>query len=94
MSPAVGSTVTATFTADSVFGSSGCNDYNGAYTLTGTTLKIGPLATTRKACDQPLMDQETAFLTALQAATEFSSVGRDDDPSEREREPGHVLAAK
>ena len=75
VSPVVGSTVTATFSADTVSGSSGCNDYNGPYTLNGTTLKIGPLATTMKACEQPLMDQEHQFLTALQAATTFSQSG-------------------
>ena len=47
-------------------GSSGCNTYSGGYKLDGSTVTIGPLASTRMACDQALMDQETAFLTALQ----------------------------
>lgn len=75
VSPVVGSTVTAVFSADTVSGSTGCNDYNGPYTLDGTTLKIGPLASTMKACEQALMDQEQQFLTALQAATTFSQSG-------------------
>ena len=66
VSPITGTTLTATFTADTVSGSAGCNDYNGSYTLDGDKVTIGPLATTRKACEQPVMDQETAFLTALQ----------------------------
>ena len=66
VSPMTGTTLTATFTADTVSGSAGCNDYNGPYTLDGDKVTIGPLATTRKACEQPVMDQETAFLTALQ----------------------------
>lgn len=74
-SPQVGSLPTAVFTGDAVSGSTGCNDYSGPYTLTGTTVKIGPLATTRKACDQALSDQETAILTALQAATTFDQSG-------------------
>ena len=74
-SPAQGTTLTATFTADQISGSSGCNTYNGAYTLDGNTVKIGPLATTRMACEPAVMDQETAFLTALQAATTVEQNG-------------------
>jgi len=74
-SPAQGTTLTATFTADQVNGSSGCNTYNGDYTLTGTTVAIGPLASTRMACAQDIMDQETAFLTALQASTTVEQSG-------------------
>jgi heat shock protein HslJ len=65
-SPDAGSTLTADFTADAVSGSSGCNTYSGAYKLEGANVTIGPLASTRMACEQALMDQETAFLTALQ----------------------------
>jgi heat shock protein HslJ len=65
-SPIVGTELTATFTEDQVSGSAGCNQYNGSYTLDGDTVTIGPLATTRMACEQDVMDQETAFLTALQ----------------------------
>ena len=66
VSPVSGTTLTAIFTADAVSGSAGCNDYNGAYTLDGDKVTIGPLATTRKACEPAVMDQEAAFLTALQ----------------------------
>ena len=54
------------FTADAVSGSSGCNTYTGGYKLDGLDVTIGPLASTQKACEQPLMDQEAAFLKALQ----------------------------
>jgi heat shock protein HslJ len=75
-SPAVGTTLTATFTPDGkVAGSAGCNDYNGAYTLDGTSLTVGPLASTKKACDQAVMDQETQFLTALQTPTTVEPSG-------------------
>jgi heat shock protein HslJ len=74
-SPAQGTTLTATFAADQVNGSSGCNTYNGAYTLDGNAVKIGPLATTRMACPQDVMDQETAFLAALQAAITVETSG-------------------
>ena len=76
VSPVTGSTLTAIFTADSVSGSAGCNTYSGTYTLDGTSLKIGPLATTMKACsDQAVNDQEQQFLAALQASTTFDHTG-------------------
>jgi heat shock protein HslJ len=73
--PMTGTTLTATFTADSVSGSSGCNTYNGSYTLDGDALTIGPLATTRMACEPAIMDQETAFLAALAASTKVEQTG-------------------
>jgi heat shock protein HslJ len=74
-SPAEGTELTVTFENGAVSGSSGCNTFNGSYTLTGTTLAIGPLASTKMACEQPVMDQETAFLTTLQGATGFTTNG-------------------
>ena len=74
-SPISGTTLTATFTADAVSGSSGCNTYNGSYTLDGDALKIGPLATTRMACAPAIMDQETLFLAALAASTTVEQTG-------------------
>jgi len=74
--PVDGSTLTAIFTADQVSGSAGCNTYSGSYTIDGTSLKIGPLASTMKACaDQAVNDQEQQFLAALQASTTFSQSG-------------------
>jgi heat shock protein HslJ len=65
--------VTAVFGTDgTVTGSAGCNQYNGGYTVTGTNIKIGPLATTRMACAEPIMTQEAAFLAAMQNATVYS----------------------
>jgi heat shock protein HslJ len=74
-SPMSGTSLTATFTADAVSGSSGCNTYNGTYTLDGDALKIGPLATTRMACDPAIMDQETLYLAALAASTTVEQTG-------------------
>ncbi len=75
-SPLAGTTLTATFTADGhVGGDAGCNNYSGPYKLDGTKLTVGPLATTRKACDQPIMDQETKFLAALQTPTTVETSG-------------------
>jgi heat shock protein HslJ len=46
-------------------GSGGCNTFHGAYETTGDALTFGPLATTRKLCDEGLMSLEHAYLTAL-----------------------------
>lgn len=75
VSPMTGTELTAAFTADAVSGSSGCNTYNGGYTIDGTAVTIGPLATTMMACEQPVMDQEAQFLAALQASTTVESSG-------------------
>ena len=58
--------LTAVFRLANVGGSSGCNTYDGPYTINGNLVAIGPLATTRMACDEAIMGQETAFLAALQ----------------------------
>ncbi len=72
VSPTIGTSLTATFGEDGTLsGSAGCNTYNGTYALTGQAIAIGPLATTRKACEEPVMAQETAFLAALQAVTGY-----------------------
>ena len=38
-------------------------------------IEIGPLATTRKVCDQAVMEQERLFLAALEAATSYKIEG-------------------
>ena len=68
-----GTTVTAIFGADGkLSGNAGCNTYNGTYTTDGDKIKVGPLATTRMACEQAVMDQETAYLNALANAATFN----------------------
>ena len=75
-SPIIGTTLTATFTADGqVGGDAGCNSYSGPYKLDGRKLTVGPLATTMKACEQAVMDQETQFLSALQTPTTVETSG-------------------
>jgi heat shock protein HslJ len=65
---------TATFDKDGrVYGDSGCNRFTGSYTIKGDRIKIGPLASTLKACPQPRMDAEMIFLTKLQAAVIYSA---------------------
>jgi heat shock protein HslJ len=69
-------TLTAEFGKDGkLSGNSGCNTYTGAFTITGDQIKIGPLATTRMACPQEIMDQETLYLAALQTAATYRIEG-------------------
>jgi hypothetical protein len=74
-----GSEITAEFADGQVSGSAGCNTYQGTYRSTRAagrnTIEIGPLATTRMMCDEPLMDQESLYLAALEAATEYTIEG-------------------
>ena len=69
---------TIVFGADGkVNGTTGCNNYNGTYTVSGSNLTISPLATTLKACADPAVSaQETAFSTAFQGATSWA-IGSD-----------------
>jgi heat shock protein HslJ len=73
-----GTELTATFEADgAVFGSAGCNNYSGGYTVDGNQIAIGPLAMTMMFCAEPegAMDQEMAFGAALESAAVFSIQG-------------------
>lgn len=65
------------FAADSrVSGSAGCNNFMGTYTLSGSSLKLGPAAATRKFCAQPgVMEQEQQFLKALESAATIRQEG-------------------
>jgi heat shock protein HslJ/uncharacterized membrane protein len=49
-----------------VSGRSGCNRFNGGYTLTGEGLSFGPLRVTRMACPEPQMETEQRFLDLIQ----------------------------
>lgn len=67
--------MTALFGDDgTISGSSGCNTYSGMYTVDDTSISIGPLVTTRIACAADVMQQEQAFLGALQASTQYQLV--------------------
>jgi heat shock protein HslJ len=81
-----GSEITAEFTAGTgssepvVAGTAGCNNYTGPYVVLTRAvgrnrIEIGPLATTRMMCDQPLMEQEQLYLAALEAATSYEIEG-------------------
>jgi putative lipoprotein len=76
-SPALaGTQVTISFADDAVSGSAGCNTYSGPATWSDGDLSVPPgIGVTKMACDQPIMDQEQAFLAVLGAADEYAVDG-------------------
>lgn len=57
-------------------GHAGCNRFSGGIVLGPGTIDVGPLATTRRACAEAVMDQEQRFLDAL-AQSERWQLGDD-----------------
>lgn len=58
--------------AGRVAGNGSCNRFTGSVVITGDTLKMGPLASTRMACmDNDVSKQEDTYLKALGAATRY-----------------------
>lgn len=67
-----GTAITLQFLDGQISGFAGCNSYNGTYTAVqnedGTySVTIGQLTTSQLACPLQIMDQEEAYLEALQA---------------------------
>lgn len=70
--------LTVQFSAEGrLAGFAGCNQFTGPYQLQGGKIKIGPLATTRKACVTPtdVMRYEQVFLEDLARSTTLRSLG-------------------
>jgi heat shock protein HslJ len=72
--PKTGTRLTLAFQDGRVSGSSGCNRFHGEFKVDGNALRVGPLATTRMACDESVMTQEQEFLRALESATKWDVV--------------------
>jgi heat shock protein HslJ len=77
VSNALTETVTAMFAAGGAMsGFAGCNQYNAAYTLSGTNqISITGVATTRKACDDAAMTLENEYVAALGKAATYEIAG-------------------
>lgn len=63
--------LTVNFSEGRISGSGGCNRFMGSYEVEGDRLTIGQLASTFKACEQPIMDQESRYLKALQGTQRY-----------------------
>lgn len=57
-----------------ISGNGGCNQFFSAYTIDGNTIKIGPIASTKKGCPGKY-ELETSFFSVLQSATTFEQEG-------------------
>jgi heat shock protein HslJ len=75
-----GTEVTAGFSVDEdgltgiVSGSGGCNGYNASISG-GDSFSVGPIASTRRACAQAVMDQEGGYFDWLSNAYAFNRAG-------------------
>jgi heat shock protein HslJ len=59
-----------------ISGTGGCNNISGAYRMSGSSLRIGPVASTRKACiDASRNALETRFLSVLEGTTGYNVKG-------------------
>lgn len=64
--------ISISFTPGGAGGSAGCNQFGGAnFQYDANTITFGEIVTTRMACAEDVMAQETAFLEALASATTF-----------------------
>lgn len=69
------SVITLEFGADGNAGGRACNTYRTDYTMEDTSITFGPIVSTRMACQQDIMAQETAYLRALETASTYELIG-------------------
>lgn len=65
VTPPDGVALSALFDAGTVSGSAGCNRFNSSYTVEGSAMTLGMIATTQIACLPPVDAVEKAYLAAL-----------------------------
>lgn len=72
-----GTEATATFDGEGrVSGNGSCNQYGASYSVDGDSIEIGgDVMSTAMGCEPDVMDQEAAFLSALQRSATFSIEG-------------------
>lgn len=75
VSPQAAGRITLSFAGTVVSGGTGCNTFRAPYSTDGGRIRVGPAATTRKACEARLMAQESEFLAALASAATWSVEG-------------------
>ncbi|HEX5465726.1 MAG TPA: META domain-containing protein [Candidatus Limnocylindrales bacterium] len=67
-----GTTISLTFSDDTVRASAGCNTFGASYRLDGQKLVVSGGASTAMGCDGPRMDQDVWFFDFLQAGPTLS----------------------
>jgi heat shock protein HslJ len=74
--PQTPSDITARFSGGDITGSAGCNNYFGTYLSPGNSLSITIDGTTMMLCNPPeVMNQESTFISALEAAQAYQIMG-------------------
>jgi heat shock protein HslJ len=68
-----GTQITASFSQELISGNAGCNNYSAVLTPTDGFFTVGPIISTLMFCAEPegVMDQEQAYLAALQGITSY-----------------------
>ena len=56
-------------TEGNIAGDASCNRFGGTCTIEGDTIAVGPLRSTRRACEPDVMQQEHKFLALLGSVT-------------------------
>jgi heat shock protein HslJ len=68
-----GISATLALDAGQAAGSSGCNTFSGpSEVAAGGTIRVGPLASTRKACPDAVMSFEASYLAALEGVSRWA----------------------
>ena len=62
-------------TEGNIAGHASCNRFGGSCQIEGDKIKVGPLRSTRRACEPDVMEQEYKFLALLGAAATWSLDG-------------------
>ena len=72
-----GTEITLLFDQADLSGNAGCNSYFAGYTVAGNAITVEAPGSTSMFCEEPqgVMEQETAYLAALQSAATFSIEG-------------------
>ncbi len=70
-----GTEITLAFMDGRVAGNSGCNQYGGGAEINGNQIKLGGMMSTMMACEEPIMQQEQAYLAALGNVASFEISG-------------------
>ncbi len=88
--PIPGTTITLSFSEETISGSGGCNHYEGNYELSGDSLVLTDLFWTEMGCMEPagILEQETNYLLTLNEAVKVQQV---DDRLELHNEAGELI---
>jgi heat shock protein HslJ len=62
-------------TEGNIAGDASCNRFGGSCAIDGDKIEVGPLRSTRRACEPEVMQQEQKFLALLGAITAWSLDG-------------------